>query len=58
MEIPNLYCGFVCLSFFLTSLRTNNIWQAEYLGQFDTNYIIFRNVEIFKKYFFQIKKIL
>jgi len=27
-----------------------------YLGQFDTNYIIFRNVEIFKNYFFQIKK--
>jgi len=26
------------------------------LGQFNTNYIIFRNVEIFKKYFFQIKK--
>jgi hypothetical protein len=29
-----------------------------YLGQFDANYIIFRNVEIFKNYFFQIKKIL
>jgi hypothetical protein len=27
-----------------------------YLGQFDTNYIIFRIVEIFKNYFFQIKK--
>ncbi len=27
-----------------------------YLGQSDTNYIIFRNVEIFKNYFFQIKK--
>jgi hypothetical protein len=25
-------------------------------GQFDANYIIFRNVEIFKKKFFQIKK--
>jgi hypothetical protein len=25
-------------------------------GQFDTNYIIFRNVEIFKNYFLQIKK--
>jgi hypothetical protein len=25
-------------------------------GQFDTNYIIFRNVEIFKNYFFQLKK--
>jgi hypothetical protein len=28
----------------------------KYLGQFDSNYIIFRNVEIFKNYFFQIKK--
>jgi hypothetical protein len=27
-----------------------------YLGQFDTTYIIFRNVEIFKNYFFQIGK--
>jgi hypothetical protein len=25
-------------------------------GQFDTNYIILRIVEIFKNYFFQIKK--
>ncbi len=60
MEIPNLYCGFVCLSCFLASRRTNNFWQAEYpstyLGQFDTNYIIFRNVEIFKKYFFPNQK--
>jgi hypothetical protein len=29
-----------------------------YLGQLNTNYIIFRNVEIFENYFFQIKKIL
>ncbi len=28
-----------------------------YLGQFDTNYIIFRNVKIFRNYFFQIKNI-
>jgi hypothetical protein len=28
------------------------------MAKFDTNYIIFRNVEIFKNYFFQIKKIL
>jgi hypothetical protein len=28
----------------------------KYLGQFNTNYIIFRNVEIFKNYFFRIKK--
>jgi hypothetical protein len=27
-----------------------------YLGLFDINYIILRNVEIFKKYFFQITK--
>jgi hypothetical protein len=27
-----------------------------YLGQFDINYIIFKNAEIFKNYFFQIKK--
>ncbi len=48
------------LSFFLTSRGTNNIWQAEYpsthLGQFDTNYITFRNVEILKKYFFPNQK--
>jgi hypothetical protein len=28
----------------------------KYLGQFNTNYIIFESVEIFKNYFFQIKK--
>jgi hypothetical protein len=28
------------------------------MAKFDTNYIIFQNVEIFKNYFFQIKKIL
>jgi hypothetical protein len=27
-----------------------------YLDQFHTNYIIFRNVEIFRNYFFQVKK--
>jgi hypothetical protein len=27
-----------------------------YLDQFDTNYIIFRNVKIFKNYFIRIKK--
>jgi hypothetical protein len=27
-----------------------------YIGQFDTNYIFFRNFEIFKIYFLQIKK--
>ncbi len=31
---------------------------STYLGQFDINYIVFKNVEIFKNYFFQIKKIL
>jgi hypothetical protein len=29
-----------------------------YLGQFESNYIIFRNFQIFKKYFFQNQKIL
>ncbi len=32
-------------------------YPSSYLGQFDaSNYIIFQNVEIFKFYFFQIKK--
>jgi predicted nucleotide-binding protein (sugar kinase/HSP70/actin superfamily) len=31
-------------------------YYLKYLGQFDTNYINFKNVENFKKYFFQIKK--
>jgi hypothetical protein len=39
-------------------LRTSfwNEGVPYYLGNFDINYIILRNVEIFKKYFFQIAK--
>jgi len=32
------------------------VGYSYYLGQFDTNYIVFRNIEILKNYFFQIKK--
>jgi hypothetical protein len=43
---------------FIGNPKGNNTLVV-YLGQFDTsNYIIFQNVEIFKNYFFQIKKIL
>jgi hypothetical protein len=41
------------LSFFLTSRRTNNIWQAEYpstyLAQFDTNFLFFSEMLKFSK---------
>ncbi len=33
-----------------------NCEKKSHLGSFNTNYIIFRNVKIFKKYFFPIKK--
>jgi hypothetical protein len=36
-----------------------SLWApSTHIGQFDTYYIILRNVEIFNFYFFQIKKIL
>jgi len=54
-KLDFLHTSFVnmglCKDFILVLLSL-----PSYLGQFDTNYIIFRNVEIFKNYFFQIKK--
>ncbi len=37
-------------------LACEPLYKGTNLGQFITNYIIFRNVQIFKFYFFQIKK--
>jgi hypothetical protein len=34
-----------------------NCEKKSHLGSFNTNYVIFRNVKIFKKYFFQKKNI-
>jgi hypothetical protein len=37
------------------ALEENSSRLPYYLGRFETNYIIFRNVENFKNYFFLIK---
>jgi hypothetical protein len=41
---------------FIYFLHNFGDYLSTLVGQFNTNYIIFRDVEIFKNYFFQSKK--
>jgi hypothetical protein len=54
--MPRVSVPMVYLKTFFVAIHCSFPRLPYYLGQFDTNYIIFKNVEIFKDYFFQIKK--